>query len=481
MITSVRWVPRGHAASALNSRGTHPNAVEPRAPAAPSFSGSSHSSNESEPEMASDEEPDVAEVMAANAAHLMHNRRRRPSQPHPETDDDLLADDPEADEQEQQDTALLDSDWLLLSAAQEEDEVSVLEVYVYEHEEPDHTGNLYVHHDYILPAFPLCCAYSHYAGQCLAAVGTFLPTIDVWDLTVTDTLEPRLQLGAPASSASVAANGSDAAPTNTASNPQRRRRRQQPNGHTPTAAAQPASSDTSHALAVLALDFHAQQAEYLLSGSADATVRCWDLSMGECVATYRTLHTDKVQAVRWNPHHASAFASGGFDRHACVVDVRQADAEHRAQRWRTSDKYDVEAILWASEHACLVSDEGGWVSAYDTRALGDHTPVWRLRPHPKRPVAMTLCPTVPGMLVTGSTDALLQVYDVQSSAATPPLVASTNAQAGPIFSLVACPDSALGLAVVCGGPDGVLTVVDLAENQEAVRRWFHGRKSVGMS
>jgi periodic tryptophan protein 1 len=45
------------------------------------------------------------------------------------------------------------------------------------------------------------------------------------------------------------------------------------------------------------------QKEYLLSGSADMTVRVWDLDDIQCKATYTTLHTDKVQAVRWNRHN----------------------------------------------------------------------------------------------------------------------------------------------------------------------------------
>lgn len=44
-----------------------------------------------------------------------------------------------------------DSDNLLLGC-KTEDDVSYLEVYVYEEEE----DNLYVHHDIMLPSFPLC-------------------------------------------------------------------------------------------------------------------------------------------------------------------------------------------------------------------------------------------------------------------------------------------------------------------------------------
>jgi periodic tryptophan protein 1 len=60
----------------------------------------------------------------------------------------------------------------------------------------------------------------------------------------------------------------------------------------------------------------------LLSGSADKTVRVWDLEEAQCKAVYSDLHNDKVQAVRWNKVNKQVFATGGYDGHLNLVDVR---------------------------------------------------------------------------------------------------------------------------------------------------------------
>jgi hypothetical protein len=77
-----------------------------------------------------------------------------------------------------------------------------LQVWVYE--EADEVGgpsNLYVHHDILLHAFPLSVAWTDCspigrveAGN-FAAVGTMSPGVEIWDLDVTDSVEPIASLG----------------------------------------------------------------------------------------------------------------------------------------------------------------------------------------------------------------------------------------------------------------------------------------------
>jgi periodic tryptophan protein 1 len=86
------------------------------------------------------------------------------------------------------------------SVCYEEDEFSQLEVYVYE----EKTGNLYVHHDIMLSAFPICLEWlavepssftnSEADRANLAVVGSFIPHIEIWDLDTLDVIEPKLVL-----------------------------------------------------------------------------------------------------------------------------------------------------------------------------------------------------------------------------------------------------------------------------------------------
>ena len=100
------------------------------------------------------------------------------------------------EDEEAEDNIISPNDCLLVSGVQNGD-FSELHVYVYVQE----TSSLYIHHDIILSAYPLCLQWLPYnpkssntLGNCLA-VGSFLPEIEVWDLDLLDALEPVEVLG----------------------------------------------------------------------------------------------------------------------------------------------------------------------------------------------------------------------------------------------------------------------------------------------
>lgn len=140
-------------------------------------------------------------------------------------------------------------------------------------------------------------------------VGTFLPEIEIWNLD-SENCEPICVLGD--------LETSENAKKATMMSKKQKKAQQMTNTNQPMGGV----PEHTHTDAVMCLSLNPFQSEYLLSGSADKTVRVWDLDDMGCKAVYSNLHTDKVQAVRWNKFSDQIFASGGYDGRLNVCDVR---------------------------------------------------------------------------------------------------------------------------------------------------------------
>jgi len=186
------------------------------------------------------------------------------------------ADEDEWDPEDQEDNEIKPSDALLV-VAMTEDEFSHLEVQLFSEE-----GNLFVHHDITLPDFPLSLAWmdcppfqtadgSQSSVGNYIAVGTFSPAIEIWNLDVLDPLEPTAILGGE--------------------NPELNSKKTKKNKNKKVSAFLPGS----HEAAVMGLSWNSTYRQALASGSADNTVKIWDVTTQACSHTF-THHTDKVSA-----------------------------------------------------------------------------------------------------------------------------------------------------------------------------------------
>ncbi|KAF0686415.1 Aste57867_21786 [Aphanomyces stellatus] len=371
-------------------------------------------------------------------------------------DDDAVDDQPPADDDDEDkaDMEIRPTDAVVMVCNTEED-FSNLEVHVYEED----TGNLYVHHEINLPAFPLSLAWMDIApcppvnGQPVSgsfvAVGTFKSGIEIWNLDVLDVLEPTATLGGEANS-----TFRDVA----ISKAMRKKHK---------AALKPGS----HQDAVLGLDWNASHRNMLASASADTSVKIWDVTTQQCMHTM-SHHTDKAQSVKWNPTEATVLASASFDRSLIVLDGRAPNAFAKFAL-----SADVESMTWHphSPSTLVASTEDGIVVGYDVRT--NAAPLFRFQAHDTAVSAISFSPSIPGLFATAGTDKHVKIWDLENQAR-PLCVASKDMQVGELLALQFYKDSPFLLGV--GGTGGVLALWDTVENDSVERKFATRAANVGL-
>lgn len=391
--------------------------------------------------------------------------------------------DDEDDEDDANDVQLHDGDALLVVAKTEEDYAS-LEINVFD----TLSSNLYVHHDIPLPAFPLCFALGSvvaaYDGRDAmagnyVAVGSFDPAIEIWNLDVMNALEPTVVLGGADTSGTedrwmrlLGAPASTAIGNHGASGKKKQKKKRK--------SGMPLQSDAclrdgSHSDAVMGLSWNAVHVQVLASGSADGTVKLWDVthSGGSYVRPSSTLthHADKVQSLAWHPSEGTLLATGGYDHRVCLVDARAASQSNVKKAKLMAD---CEAIAWDPHNPqyLTVASEDGVVKCLDVRKFASE-PVWSMVAHEYGGVS-DICynSKVPGMLVTCSIDKTVALWDIVTPNDTPQSCGSKDMNVGKLYS-VSCYPSAPWL-LACGGSGNELAIWDM-EREDAIRKRFASR------
>jgi periodic tryptophan protein 1 len=220
------------------------------------------------------------------------------------------------------------------------------------------------------------------------AVGTFDPQVEIWDLDTLDTMFPHCILGQiPELGKTINSKKSK---------------------HGPARVAKRVQADR-HVDAVMAIAWNPVQKNLIATGSADTTIKLWDMQNPEKALHSYSHHTDKVQAVAWNPNEPTVLLSGGYDKRACVFDSRQPE---KILEWNLGA--DVECMKWDPHHAEMfyVSTEDGVVKCYVAK-VSNSKPEFTLHAHNYAVTSIDINPHIPNFFVTGSADKTVKLWNVR--------------------------------------------------------------------
>lgn len=298
----------------------------------------------------------------------------------------------------------------LLATTAIEDDIATLQVYLYSIED----GSFYVHHDIIIGDYPLCSEWislETYNKNNIIAVGSFNGEINLWNLDFIDSIDPILIL----------------------------------------------HNDAGHSDAVMSLATHSKHSKLLASGSADETVKLWDLSNGSCVSTYSGCG-DKVQCLEWHHSENNILISADYGRSLQVIDVRTAN--HQALLKYDVEYGDPESIvlpsvdIYDNGNTLIVSTENGFISGYDIRMLSKNYTKSKfsiLANHNSKPITSVCCTFIPNMLVSCDLDGISKVWDLSN---TKECIVEKSLKGGKLFTCKSCPDEEA--LVAFGGESTVL-------------------------
>lgn len=301
----------------------------------------------------------------------------------------------------------------------------------------------------MLSSFPLCLEWLPYTPGSLSSggtkgnyviVGSFLPEIEVWNLDEQNALQPTFILGG------------------SVQNKSKGKRSKHKSEYVPG----------SHADAVMCLSLNSSRNYILASGSADASVKIWDLNAQKCLHTINN-HKGKVQSVKWHPTEEGILATASFDGKLCLEDVK--DNKVKLRREMTSD---VESISWHPHNQYLISvaAENGTLETHDVRKFSEF-PLVSFKAHNKAVSALTCSYGIENLIVTASADELIKVWDYSSiEEKKPRLVVEKDPGMGELYCCNFYRDSPWFIAA--GGSKGELVIWDLEENQ-AIASSFRGK------
>lgn len=407
--------------------------------------------------------------LSNDAKYIQENDDDDPYLSLPSRNDEDDDDDDEFVQEEKLHLQIYPTDNLVLSG-RTEDDVSYLDVYVYDdgagapegsNEEeldkldPDvkngmmRESNLYVHHDIMIPAFPLCVEWLSFQPMTaeqnsteignFAAIGTFDPQIEIWNLDIVDKAFPDAILGEQESQQI-----------------SKKKKKKINSGHI----------TTHHTDAILSLSSNKFHRNILASSSADKTIKIWDLVTCQAVESYNKIHNNKpVSSIQWHATDRDILLSGGYDSKVAISSIKQGQSKY----WQVQQGEEVENVTWGkSDNLFYCGTDSGTVYGFDIR--NENKPLWKLQAHDSGISSLQSNSFVDGLLITsGMNDKIVKLWQIKENK--PHMVLSRDFGVGNVLSTSFANDIEVAGHVVIGGVSGPLKMWDVFSNK-TIRKTF---------
>lgn len=298
----------------------------------------------------------------------------------------------------------------ILLAGKIEQDFAQLEIYVYERSK----GNLYVHHDIFLTSFPIAlewlgCNFGNVEENTasranIGIVATMQPEIELWDLDMIETVEPKVIL----------------------------------------------AGNNGHKDSVTSLMLHHTRQNILASGSADRTLKIWDLQTQQALFSY-TKYKDAVQGLIWHPVEESTVVSYSGDNVLTMFDARDTNSVTKLKI-----PVGIESFCFLHEDAnrIAIGTTEGSICFFDLKAFKiDSTKPLKLHSE----TVTSLVSTSNNLLVSNSLDSILKITNLADLS----LVAQHNSKADKLFGSSLHPD--IPYLYACGSSLGECVIWDMEE------------------
>ncbi|OHS95308.1 hypothetical protein TRFO_38598 [Tritrichomonas foetus] len=391
MITALSWIPRGITPKKLLPSNNNDEEVDRYLRI---LQGESNPAPAPEPQPVSAEDE---EIIKKYHLDTYDDDDEDAGPPADIVNNDPYQTGPIAPEEGDEDDEIRSTDFLLIVGKYGED-VPTLEVHLFDETQE----SLYVHHELLLPSFPLSIRWmdiepmSGNQGS-YAAVSSMRSEIEIWNLNIDDPICPTAVL-------------------------------------------------QFHKDSVPGLSWNLNNRAALLSASIDTQAVVWSLQNCQPAAVFQV--GSECKASEWCPTNATLFSvasSGGVFGY----DVRQG------QQFTFMNGVSIESLVWSSDGNCILTSlTSGEICVVDIRNMSEPLLNWKAHDGPANSLAA--CMSAPVVATVGD-DQICKIWGIKDRTST--LLAEENLNVGQMFTCMFCPDKPTLLAV--GGSENGTALWDI--------------------